>query len=245
MAAVADDWDQGNGSPIFPVGDQRFLLLLVLSVLVHGAILAWLKNDSPVVFRPQDLLVVLQPQTLPEPLPTSLPEPATITPTVKPEPVETLQSEPATTPQDVQAANETQYPPGEPVQEQSTPSPGNAFEWQLSRQRTVQTMAREQAQVEFLKKQQWSKSPSIMWGDVPQPFKRKYQLTDNRPTGLLGDPNVYFGREFQGLGFKVGNCFIGLPKVDLEQLYQDYAERPVSVYPDTQVAPLSFYTCGF
>ncbi len=244
QAALADNWALHSEPRLgfWRSGSLRWLLLASLVIHLLVLLLPPLWDRSTVVRDSSPLLitVVQEPpviQATPETVPESEPE-------ISPESeVRSIPMPPTTITQPSQTSSNEQP---EPVQQDQRLSKSEQ-EWVQEGRVVAEQILREEADRAARMAAQWFRAPSIMWGEVPRVFDREYVLTHFRPTGLLGDPAVLMrGKEFRGIGIPLGeNCFLGLPKVDVEQQYYDYSQRLPSVYPEPEVASLNLYSCGF
>ena len=242
QAVLTNNWSfQTPPNGFWRSGSLRWLLLTSLLLHLGVLLLPPLWTSSVVVKSPPEPLsitVVQQPpQEIETPapvIPEAMEEVAIPTPTTRPLP---------TLPTPVTPTEQTSEPTTAPQQSESK----TELEWVQEGRAVAEQILREEADRAARMAAQWFRAPSIMWGEVPRVFDREYVLTHFRPTGLLGDPAVLMrGKEFRGLGIPLGeNCFLGLPKVDVEQQYREYNERLPSVYPEPTVANLNLYSCGF
>ncbi|MEM7284197.1 MAG: hypothetical protein AAF438_21540 [Pseudomonadota bacterium] len=240
MHAAVEIWDFG-GTPSPGTANQKLLpRLLGLSVLAHIVLLFLLPmwKVQPGIEVDESLRVSLVPEQREQP-PPAIVEEITVTPRSLP-----LPQTPVAPVTPVEPATQEQTDTQPSVLPGSTKS---QLEWVQEGKQVAEQLLREQADRQARQLAQWFRAPSIMWGKIPRVFDREYVLTQLPPTGLLGDPNeLYKGFEFKGIGIPIGkNCFLGLPKVDVEQQYREYANRLPTVYPEPEVATLNLYSCGF
>ena len=216
--------------------DHRLLVTLLASLFVHFLLIIWYQ-PARIQWNPAtEISLYLEPVPDSEPVSIPIPIPIPIpTPKLKPEVSSTTEKP------------QTAAPPIGQVDDRPVSPPDKSqLQWEVEGKQAAQELVRSEADVARRRRNQWFRAPSMMWGDVPRVFDREYILTQNEPTGLLGDPTSLFsGGGFKGLGVAIGSCFLGLPKVDVEQNYYEHSKKFATVYPDEEVVPLSLFSCGF
>lgn len=235
MTATVEVWFEPTGGWLRELWrDYRLALALLGSLFIHFLLITWYQ---PVRFQwapAADISLYIEPanesiSVVPVPIPTPQLVPDVSSTTAQPQIASPVPG----------AALES--PPSQP----SNTLDKSNWEWQVEGKLVAEEVVRAEADVLRRRINQWFRAPSMMWGDVPRVFDREYILSHNAPTGLLGDPtNLFSGKEFKGLGIAMGNCFLGLPKVDVEQNYYEYSQKFATVYPDQEVIPLSLFSCG-